>query len=136
MILFTPSKLVNSSTIWSTIMTSKSRKLSYRHIFQLKKRKETYPTSNDNTSNDRNESDISEPSFSFEGHKIRKNGSKKWRRSTDSLIKRNRKITKRDVSANNRSTKNGGKCSNLRKLNTRSNRLHWNNLQPCNGDVT
>ncbi|KAL8154101.1 hypothetical protein V2J09_011861 [Rumex salicifolius] len=95
----------------------------------------TYPTGNDDTGDNRNEGDISEPSFSLQGHNVRKDGREKRRRSTDGLVERHRKVSEGDVTANNRGAENDAESRDFEKLNPRSDHLERNDLQPGDRDV-
>lgn len=93
------------------------------------------PTGDDDTGDDRDESTISNPSFSLKGHKISKQSREKRRRSTDGLIERDRKVTKGDVTTDDGSTKDDAESSNLKELRTRFEMLERNKLEENNGDV-
>lgn len=64
-----------------------------------------------------------------------KNRSEKWRGSTDGLVKRNRKVTKRCIPTNNGETENGAKSKDFKKLFTRKNVLQRNNLKKINSNI-
>lgn len=96
---------------------------------------DSYPASDDDTSNNRNESDISKPSLPLQRHQIGKHGCEKRRRSANGLIERDRQISKRNVSANDRGTKDHTEARDLDELDSGSNSLHWHHLHPRNCDV-
>jgi hypothetical protein len=81
-----------------------------------KEDKSSHPTSNDTTSNNRNERNISKPTFPSKCHQICKHCSEKWGGGPNSLIKRYWKISKRYISSHNRGTKNDPKSRDLQKL--------------------
>ena len=95
----------------------------------------SYPTSNNDASNNRDESNISEPSFPLHRHEVSKNRRKERRGSPNSLIERDWQISKRNVAKDNRNTKHKAKSRNLHKLDPRSNSLHRNHLQPSNRNI-
>lgn len=95
----------------------------------------SYPTSNNDPSNNRDESNVSEPSFPLHRHKVSKNRRKERRGGPNSLVEGNRQIPKRNVTKDNRNTEDKAKSSNLQKLDPRSNRLHRNHLQPSNRNI-
>lgn len=95
----------------------------------------TYPTCNDNPSNNRNKGQVSEPSLPLECHDVRKNRSEERRGSTNSLVERHRQIPKRDVPKHHRDTENETKRRDLEELNPGSNGLHRHNLHPRDGNI-
>lgn len=64
-----------------------------------------------------------------------KNRSEKRRRSADCLIKRNRKVAKRSIAADDGEAENGAEGKDFEKLFTRKNVLQRNNLEEINGDI-
>lgn len=94
------------------------------------------PAGDDDTSNNRNESEISKPSLPLEGNEIGEDGSEERGGGTNGLIERDGEKAKRDVTANNRGTKDEAECGDLEELDSRSDGLHRDHLQPGNGDVT
>jgi len=67
---------------------------------------ETYPTGNDDSSNNRNKGEVSEPSLPLESHKVSKNGSEEWRGGANSLVKRHGEVAQRNVPKHNGDTEN------------------------------
>jgi len=67
---------------------------------------ETYPTGNDDSSNNRNKGEVSEPSLPLESYKVSKNGSEEGRGGANSLVKRHGEVAQRNVPKHNGYTEN------------------------------
>lgn len=93
------------------------------------------PAGNDNPGDDRNERNISEPSLSLQGHQVSKNSGEKRGGGSNSLVERDRKIAKRNVTKNNGDAEDKAEGGDLKELNARSNSLKRNKLQPRNCNV-
>lgn len=102
---------------------------------EAKKRKSSYPTCNDDPCNNRNESEISEPSLPFERHKVGKHGSEERRGGPNSLVKRDRQIPQRNVPKHHRNAEHETQRRDLQELDPGSNGLHRHHLHPRNCDV-
>ena len=94
-----------------------------------------YPTGNNNTSNNREESEVSQPSLPLERHHIRKHGREKRRRCADRLVKRNRQKPQRYVTKHHRHAEDEAQGRDLEELDAGSDRLHRDHLEPRDGDV-
>ena len=97
--------------------------------------RDNYPTGNNNTSNNREESEVSQPSLPLERHHIRKHGREKRRRCADGLVKRNRQKPQRDVTEDHRHAEDEAQSRDLEELDAGSDRLHRDHLEPSDGDV-
>lgn len=67
-----------------------------------RERGDIYPTSNDNTSNNRDESDVCEPTLPLEGHDISKDSGEKGGGGTNGLVEGDREVAEGDVASNHR----------------------------------
>lgn len=93
------------------------------------------PTGNDYACDNRDKSDVSHPSLSFERNDIGKDGSEEGRGGANCLVEGNGQVTERDVAANDGGAKDEAQGGDLQELNPRSYRLHRDYLHPGNGDV-
>jgi len=140
-IILNGSKLTTNQTSQSTgkrthISKSAESKSTTKDVFITRiVKKKTYPTGDNDTGNNGDESAISDPSFSLKGHDISEECSEKRRRSTNGLIKGDREITKGDVSTDDRGTKDNAESRNLEKLRTRFEVLERDELEEDDGDV-
>nr|GMC92845.1 hypothetical protein B296_00027044 [Ipomoea batatas] len=123
--------LINSSSMISILIAWKIVKT----LLQTKQSKGTYPTGNDYACDNRNKSDVSQPSLSFERHQIRKDGSEEGRGGANGLVEGNRQVAERDVAADDGGAKHEAQRGDLHELNPRSYSLHRHHLHPGNGDV-
>lgn len=92
-------------------------------------------TGNHDAGNHRHKSAVCDPSLSFKGHQIGKQGGEKRRGGTDSLIERDREVAKRNVAADDGATEDDAESRNLEKLGARFDVLERNDLHEDNGDV-
>lgn len=93
------------------------------------------PTSNDDTSNDRDKSTIGNPSLSLKSHEIREERGEKRRRSTDGLIERDGEVTERDVTADDGGAEDDAESGDLEELGARFEVLERDELEEDDGDV-
>lgn len=68
------------------INKNKSNSIRKRVKFSYKQSKGTYPTGNDDACDNRDKSDVSQPSLSFERHQIGKHGSEERRGGANGLV--------------------------------------------------
>ena len=97
--------------------------------------RDNYPTGNNNTSNNREESEVSQPSLPLKRYQIRKHGREKRRRGADRLVKRDRKEPEGDVPEHHRHAENEAQRRDLEELDAGSDRLHRDHLHPRDGHV-
>uniref|UniRef100_A0A0A0L742 Uncharacterized protein n=1 Tax=Cucumis sativus TaxID=3659 RepID=A0A0A0L742_CUCSA len=93
-------------------------------------------TSQNNPENHRQKRKINLSRLLLTSNQKSKNGSEKRGGSTNSLVKRNGKVTKRCIPTNNGETENGAKSKDFKKLFTRKNVLQRNNLKKINRNIT
>ena len=96
----------------------------------------TYPTCNDDSSNNRNKREVSEPSLPLERHKVGKNGSEEGRGGANGLVKRHGEVAERDVPEDNGDAENEAESRDLEELHLGSKGLQRHDLHPRYGDVT
>lgn len=94
-----------------------------------------YPTSNDDTCNNRNEGGVSKPGLPLLDDKKRKNGGKEGSGGANGLIKRHRKVPQRHVPTNDGEAENDTEPRDLRKLYLGLHGLQRNHLHQGYGDV-
>jgi hypothetical protein len=94
-----------------------------------------YPTSNDDSSNNRHKSSIGNPSLPLKGGQVGEKGGEKRRRGADGLIKGDGEVSERNVATHNRPTKDTAQSRNLDELGPRFDGLQRHNLEEDNGNV-
>ena len=96
----------------------------------------TYPTGNDDSSNNRNKGEVSEPSLPLEGHKVSENGGEEGRGGANSLVKRHGEVAQGNVPEHDGDAENEAESRDLEELHPGSNALQRHDLHPRYGDVT
>ena len=66
----------------------------------------TYPTCKDDSSNNRNKREVSEPSLPLERHKVGKNSNEEGHGGANGLVKRHGEVVERDAPEDNGDVKN------------------------------
>lgn len=97
--------------------------------------KPTYPTGDNNSGDDRNKGEVSQPRLSLQCHQVGEDRSEKRRRSPDRLVEGHRQEAERDVAEHHRHAEHQTESRDLKELYPGSNRLHGDHLHPCYGDV-
>lgn len=93
------------------------------------------PAGDDDSSDNRNEGDVGEPSLPLESHKVGKDGGEEGRGGANSLVERHREVTEGNVAEDDRDTEDEAESGDLEELNPGSNGLHRDHLHPGDGDV-
>lgn len=95
----------------------------------------SYLSCNDDPSNNRNESHISNPRLPPLAHHVSKNRCEERRGGPDCLVKRHRNIPQRHIPTNHGEAENDTEPSDLDELCLWRNVLQRNRFHTCNGNV-
>lgn len=101
----------------------------------IQKKSQTYPTSDDNPSNNRDKSSISDPSLPLKGHQIGKESGEKRRRRTDRLVEGYGKVPEGNIATDDGATKNKAERRDFEELGPGLEHLERHNLENNNGEV-
>jgi len=99
------------------------------------KENRTYPTCNDNPSNNRNKGSIGNPSLSLKGGQIGKDSSEKGCGCPNRLVEGHSEVPEGDVATHHRGTEDKAQRCNLHELGPRFDHLLRHHLEEHNGDI-
>ena len=100
-----------------------------------KKGRFIYPTCNDDPCNDRQESQVSNPSLPLAAHDVGEDGGEEGRGGPDGLVKRHRKVPQRHVPADDGEAEHDAEAGDLEELCAGLDGLHGHHLHAHNGNV-
>lgn len=93
------------------------------------------PASDYDSSDNRNEGDVREPSLPLERHEVGKHGGEKGRGGANCLVEGDRQVSERNVAEDDGDAEDEAESGDLEELNPGSNGLHRDHLHPRDGDV-
>lgn len=108
---------------------------SKRELKSDRKWTQTYPTGDDNPSNNRDKRSISDPSLPLKRHQIGEESSEERRCRTDCLIEGYGKVPKGNITTDDGATKNKAERRDFKELGSGFEHLKRHNLENNNGEV-
>lgn len=97
--------------------------------------RKSYPTSNDNPSDNRDKASVSSPSLLFPGHQISKQRSEKWRGGPHSLIEGDGQILQGNIPTHHRAAEDNAEGGNSQELGPGFDPLRRHHFEEHDGDV-